>query len=69
MFEGRAECDNIHGVFQLYPQSKAVVLYGSRAKGNFCPSSDIDLTLWAIWIGQFLQRLRMPWMICCCLTK
>lgn len=32
-------------VFSKYPEIETVVIYGSRAKGNFRPGSDIDLTL------------------------
>lgn len=32
-------------VFQKYTAIEQVIIYGSRAKGNFKPSSDIDLTL------------------------
>lgn len=32
-------------VFARYPQIDAVILYGSRAKGNFRRGSDIDLTI------------------------
>ena len=32
-------------VFTQYSAVKEVVLYGSRAKGNYRPGSDIDLTL------------------------
>lgn len=35
----------IQGVFASFPQVEKAVLYGSRAKGNFKPGSDIDLTL------------------------
>lgn len=35
----------IRGVFALYPQVESAVLYGSRAKGNYRPGSDIDLAL------------------------
>ena len=35
----------IRGVFVGYPQIEKVLLYGSRAKGNYRPGSDIDLTL------------------------
>lgn len=35
----------IHSVFACYPQVKKAVLYGSRAKGNYTPGSDIDITL------------------------
>ena len=34
----------IQEVFAAYPQIKEAVLYGSRAKGNYKPGSDIDLT-------------------------
>jgi predicted nucleotidyltransferase len=35
----------IHEVFGRHPEIEKAVLYGSRAKGNFKPGSDIDLTL------------------------
>lgn len=39
------ETNAIIAVFSRYPQVKNVLLYGSRAKGNFRPDSDIDLSL------------------------
>jgi len=35
----------INNVFAHYPQVEKAILYGSRAKGNYNNSSDIDLTL------------------------
>jgi predicted nucleotidyltransferase len=35
----------IHEVFGRHPEVEKAVVYGSRAKGNFKPGSDIDLTL------------------------
>ena len=35
----------INAIFQKYPDVKQVILYGSRAKGNFRNGSDIDLSL------------------------
>lgn len=35
----------IISVFAAYPQLSKVMLYGSRAKGNYRTGSDIDLTL------------------------
>jgi len=35
----------IHAVFVRFPAIERAVLYGSRAKGNYKPGSDIDLTL------------------------
>ena len=35
----------INAVFSQYPDIEKVVLYGSRAKGNYREGSDIDLTL------------------------
>ncbi len=37
--------EKIRAVFAQYAQIERAVLYGSRAKGNFKPGSDIDLTL------------------------
>lgn len=36
----------INGVFTQYPQIDKVVLYGSRARGDYKNGSDIDLTLY-----------------------
>lgn len=36
---------SICSVFSRYPQVEKALLYGSRAKGNYKNSSDIDLTL------------------------
>lgn len=35
----------IRGLLARYPGVEKAVLYGSRAKGNYKPGSDIDLTL------------------------
>jgi predicted nucleotidyltransferase len=35
----------IHGVLARHSEVERVILYGSRAKGNFKLGSDIDLTL------------------------
>lgn len=37
--------DRINAVFSQYPDIEKVVLYGSRAKGNYREGSDIDLTM------------------------
>lgn len=44
---GLAEKDihQICNIFANYPQIEKVLIYGSRAKGNFRPGSDIDLTI------------------------
>ncbi len=36
---------SLNQVFVQHPNIKEVILYGSRAKGNFRDGSDIDLTL------------------------
>jgi uncharacterized protein len=41
-----ATIEKICAVLARYPQVKTAVLYGSRAKGNYKPGSDIDLTLY-----------------------
>ena len=39
------DIDSIRSIFRKYAQIKKVLIYGSRAKGNYKPVSDIDLTL------------------------
>lgn len=36
---------DIHSVLARHPEVERAVLYGSRAKGNYKPGSDVDLTL------------------------
>ena len=35
----------IQAIFEQYPQIDSVIMYGSRAKGNYRKGSDIDLTI------------------------
>jgi len=44
-------------VFAQHPGIRQAIVYGSRAKGNYRPGSDIDLTLDAptLAFGEFLQ--------------
>jgi predicted nucleotidyltransferase len=37
--------NKIINVFSDYPEIESVIIYGSRAKGNYKPGSDIDLTV------------------------
>ena len=37
--------EKIRKVFSSFSEIEEVVIYGSRAKGNFNPGSDVDLTL------------------------
>lgn len=41
----KEDVDKIKAVFSKYPQIEKVLIYGSRAMGNYKPASDIDLTL------------------------
>jgi len=36
---------NLNSIFSRYPEIETVILYGSRAKGNFQTGSDINLTM------------------------
>jgi predicted nucleotidyltransferase len=44
--------DAIHSVFTRHPEVERAVLFGSRAKGNYKPGSDIDLALIGPRLGQ-----------------
>lgn len=39
------DINKIKEVIARFPEVERVIIYGSRAKGNYKPSSDIDLTL------------------------
>ena len=59
------------GIFARHPEIDRVVLYGSRAKGNFKVGSDIDLTLIGekinlnllFRIDNEIDDLLLPWQI------
>ncbi len=63
--------EKLRGVFQSWPQIQRVLLYGSRAKGNYRPGSDIDLTIEGedlslsqlLAIENQIDDLLLPWMI------
>lgn len=58
-------------VMAAYPEIRRVILFGSRAKGNCRPASDIDLCLDApgltlkqqLEIETLLDDLLLPWKI------
>ena len=39
------DMDVFHAAFSAYPEVEKVVIFGSRAKGNFKPGSDVDLVI------------------------
>ena len=63
--------EKILGILTGYPAIERVILYGSRAKGNYRPGSDIDLCLQAptlqlsqqLEIENNLDDLLLPWKI------
>ena len=63
--------EQICAIFAAHPEIERAVLYGSRAKGNFKPGSDIDLTLFGADLSHELlldllvepDDLLLPWMI------
>lgn len=63
--------EQFNATFRRWPQIDRVILYGSRAKGNFRAGSDIDLCLEAdtMNIAELLQLsgeiddLLLPWKV------
>ncbi len=63
--------EKLCAVFRAYPQVERVILYGSRAKGNYRVGSDIDLTVEGegLSLAQLLamesqiDELLLPWMV------
>lgn len=63
--------EKICAVLAQYPAVERAVLYGSRAKGNYKPGSDIDLTLYGVGltpalcatIAEALDDLLLPYTI------
>lgn len=48
------QLDVLTRIFKKHSKIQAVTLYGSRAKGNFHPRSDIDLVVFGDNIDRFL---------------
>lgn len=58
----------MQAVFKGVPEIRAVVLFGSRAKGNFRPGSDVDLALIGVAdelkaeaVAEALDQLPIPY--------
>jgi len=49
----------LDSIFRKYPGIKEVILYGSRAKGNYRGGSDIDLSIKAGSEFTFAELLRI----------
>jgi predicted nucleotidyltransferase len=65
------DIEKIKNVFGRFPQIEQVIIYGSRAMGNYRPNSDIDLTVKGLSISldilnkitQNLDDLLLPYLI------
>ena len=63
--------NKINQVFACFPEVEQATIYGSRAKGNYRPGSDIDVTLFGANLDQRqcadiadqLDDLLLPYMI------
>ena len=63
--------DRFRALFRAWPQVERVVLYGSRAKGNYRKGSDIDLCLEGETLGiaellkldAEIDDLLLPWKV------
>ena len=51
--------NTLNSIFRKYPDIRQVILYGSRAKGNYRNGSDIDLTIKAGENFNFDNLLRI----------
>jgi len=45
----------IFSVFRKFPEVEEVIIYGSRAKGNYKEGSDIDLTLKGRFVNEDIK--------------
>lgn len=63
--------EKLRHVFQQHPSIQRALIYGSRAKGNYRPASDIDLTIEGEALGLTelftietqIDDLLLPWMV------
>ncbi|HON15322.1 MAG TPA: nucleotidyltransferase domain-containing protein [Spirochaetota bacterium] len=62
---------SMEDIFKLKPQVERVLIYGSRAKGNYSKGSDIDITIVApemnfseyLRLYSMLEDLEIPYML------
>lgn len=53
------ELEMIRAVFREFPEIEEVIIFGSRAMGNYKPASDVDLALKGHITKDILARIRM----------
>lgn len=65
-----AAIEKLRAVFKAHPKVKSVLLYGSRAKGNYRTGSDIDLCIEneitldeLLKIDSEIDDLLLPWSV------
>ncbi|WP_067217004.1 nucleotidyltransferase domain-containing protein [Marinomonas gallaica] len=65
-----SDIELLRSVFECFPEVTQVLVYGSRVKGNFRASSDIDMTIldnvdWTLFnrIETELDDLMLPYQI------
>lgn len=70
----RSALESLRDVFEKHNSIQKVILYGSRAKGNFRTGSDIDLCIEGdlslnelMAIENQIDELLLPWKIDLCL--
>lgn len=64
-------CQRLLAVLHNHPKIRRVILFGSRAKGNYRPGSDIDLCLDApdmslpekLALDSAIDDLMLPWKV------
>ena len=69
--------EQLKSVFAQYPEISAVIVYGSRAKENYKPGSDIDLTVVSetlshhqlLKIENQIDDLLLPYQVDLCLFR
>ncbi len=52
------ELDYLTNLFKGYPEIEKVVLFGSRAKGNNKPGSDVDLAVFGQNLDDIIWRIH-----------
>jgi len=52
------ELEMINSVFAKFPEIEKVIIFGSRAMGNFKPGSDVDLALEGSITDDIISKVR-----------
>ncbi len=53
-----SDLSQLKSLIKKYPQIEKVIIFGSRAKGNYRPGSDVDIALKGVLTDELLLEIK-----------